>query len=122
MDIRIFESRLLSAVTGLDVSIDELWKAGERIWNIRRAIMVQREDRHRDDDTLFEGMFEEVFRVQSPELISAPLDRKQWEPLKDRYYELRGWDVATGVPGRTKLEELGMKDVADKLQTTGKLG
>ena len=122
MDIRIFESRLLSAITGLDVDVDELWKAGERIWNLRRAIMVLRENRHKDDDTLCPDMFKEVIKVQQPEVLSEPLDRAQWEALKDRYYELRGWDVNTGRPARAKLEELGMKDVADKLQNAGKLG
>ncbi|MEE8373997.1 MAG: aldehyde ferredoxin oxidoreductase N-terminal domain-containing protein [Dehalococcoidia bacterium] len=122
MDVRIFESQLLSAVTGLDVDVDELWKTGERIWNLRRSVMVLREDRHKDDDTLFPGMFEEVFRVQSPELMSEPLDRERWDALKDRYYELRGWNVDTGRPTRAKLVELGMKDVADELQSAGKIG
>jgi aldehyde:ferredoxin oxidoreductase len=122
MDIRIFESRLLSAITGLDWDVDELWKAGERIWNLRRAIMVLRENRHRNDDTLFEDMFKEVIKYQAPELLSAPLDRAKWNSLKDRYYEARGWDVTTGQPGRSKLEELDMKDIADKLQSAGKLG
>jgi aldehyde:ferredoxin oxidoreductase len=122
MDIRIFESRLLSAITGLDVNVDELWKTGERIWNLRRAIMVQRENRHKDDDTLCPEMFEELIKVQQPEILSEPLDRAQWEALKDRYYELRGWNVDNGRPTRAKLEELGMKDVADKLQSADKLG
>jgi aldehyde:ferredoxin oxidoreductase len=121
MDIQIFESKVLSAITGLDMNVDELWKAGERIWNLRRAIMVLRENRHKDDDKLFDGMFDQVFRVQSPELLPEPLDRAQWEPLKDRYYEARGWDVGTGRPSRVKLEELGLKDVADKLQSADKL-
>jgi aldehyde:ferredoxin oxidoreductase len=122
MDIRIFESRLLSAITGLDVNVDELWKTGERIWNLRRAIMVLRENRHKDDDTLCPDMFEELIKVQQPEILPEPLDRVQWEALKDRYYELRGWNVDNGWPTRGKLEELGMKDVADKLQSADKLG
>jgi hypothetical protein len=43
------------------------------------------------------------------------------EPLKDTYYELRGSDVDTGLPARAKLEELGMKDIADKLQCADKI-
>jgi aldehyde:ferredoxin oxidoreductase len=120
MDVRVFESQLLSTTTGLDVNVDELWKAGDRIWNLRRAIMVHREDRHKDDDTLCDDMFREVIKVQSPELLPEPLDRAQWEVLKDRYYELRGWDVDTGRPTGAKLEELGMKDVADRLQSAGR--
>ena len=83
--------------------------------------MVLRENRHRDEDTLNHDMFEgKTGRILSTHL-SEPLDREQWEALKDRYYELRGWDVDTGVPTRSKLEELGMKDVADKLQSAGKV-
>jgi aldehyde:ferredoxin oxidoreductase len=54
--------------------------------------------------------------------LSGPLDKERWETLKDRFYELRGWNVSTGRPARAKLEELGMKDVADKLQSAGKTG
>lgn len=120
MDIRMFESRVLSAITGRDIDVEELWQAGERIWALRRAIMVLREDRRREDDTLSHDWFE---RLTGPwQTLAQPLDMRQWEAVKDRYYELRGWDVATGWPARAKLEELGMKDVADKLQSTGKLG
>jgi aldehyde:ferredoxin oxidoreductase len=117
MDIRVFESRFLSAVTGIDYSVDALWEAGERIFNLRRAIMALREDRHRDDDTLNHLWFEGGVGG-----LSEPLDRERWEALKDRFYELRGWSVDTGRPTRAKLEALGMKDVADKLESAGKIG
>jgi len=122
MDIRIFESRCLSAVTGIDVDVERLWEAGERIWNLRRAISVLREDRHKDDDTLCDDMFKEVIKVHAPEKISEPLERDKWDALKDRYYRLRGWHVETGRPGREVLESLDLKGVADTLETEGKLG
>jgi aldehyde:ferredoxin oxidoreductase len=118
MDIRIFESRLLSAVTGLDVDVDALWETGERIYNLRRAVMVLRENRHRDDDTLATVWFEQVISGG----LSEPLDMEKWEALKDSFYKLRGWNVNTGRPARGRLEALGMKDVADKLESAGKLG
>jgi aldehyde:ferredoxin oxidoreductase len=120
MDIRIFESRVLSATTGIDYDVGRLWEAGERIWNLRRAIMVLRENRHRDEDTISNIWFEEVLKLR--ERLSEPLDRERWETLKNRYYELRGWDVAHGWPTRAKLEELGMKAVADELTDAGRIG
>ena len=45
----------------------------------------------------------------------------KFEALKDRFYKLRGWNVNTGWPTRTKLEELGLKDVADELASIGRL-
>jgi aldehyde:ferredoxin oxidoreductase len=35
--------------------------------------------------------------------------------MLDEYYTARGWDVATGTPGREKLVELGLEYVHDAL-------
>jgi aldehyde:ferredoxin oxidoreductase len=124
MDLRIFESSLLSAMTGLDVDVDKLAMAGERIWNLRRAIMVKRENRTRENDTLNEPYFKKAITCPTGSatgLVNGPIDKAKFEALKDRYYELRGWDVNTGWPTRAKLEELGLKDVADELAGMGKL-
>jgi aldehyde:ferredoxin oxidoreductase len=121
MDVRIFESRLLSAVTGMDTSAEELWEAGERIWNLRRAVMVLREDRQRADDTLNHHWFERIVGA-GDEVLPEPLDRALWEDVKDRYYELRGWNVSNGRPSRAKLEQLGMGEVANTLESAGRLG
>jgi aldehyde:ferredoxin oxidoreductase len=124
MDLRIFESRLLSAVTGFDMDVGKMAKAGERIWNLRRSIMVKRENRTRESDTLNEPYFKKAIKClagTATGLVNGPIDKAKFEALKDRYYELRGWDVNTGWPTRAKLEELGLKDVADELASIGKL-
>jgi len=124
MDLRIFESQLLSAVTGLDMDVDKIAKAGERIWNLYRAIMVKRENRTREDDTLNEPYFKKAIKCHmgsATGLVNGPIDKAEFEALKDRYYELRGWDVNTGWPTRAKLEELGLEDVANELASIGKL-
>ncbi len=120
MDIRIFESQILAAVTGLDLTPDELWETGERIWTLRRAVMILREDRTRADDTLNHVWFERL--ASGGQVLAAPIDTTEWEALKDRYYELLGCNVNNGWPTRARLEKLGMKDVADSLQSAGRLG
>jgi aldehyde:ferredoxin oxidoreductase len=50
------------------------------------------------------------------------LDRTKFQSLLDSYYELSGWNPANGWPTRPRLEELGLADVADELETIGKLG
>jgi len=37
------------------------------------------------------------------------IDRNEFEKMKDEYYQLRGWDVPTGLQTRKKLEELGLE-------------
>jgi aldehyde:ferredoxin oxidoreductase len=113
MDIQIFESKILSAATGIDYDVARLWESGERIWNLRRAIMVLRENRERKADTISQVWFERT--VGGSSALAAPLDKKQWDNLITRYYQLRGWDPKNGRPMRAKLESLGMKNVADKL-------
>lgn len=120
MDIRIFESAILSAVTGIDYSVEKLWEAGERIINLRRAIAVSRENRTREQDTLSPIWFERP--VGPDEALGAPLDKTKWEALKDRFFSLRGWNKTTGRPTKAKLEQLGMKGVADRLEKEGRLG
>lgn len=121
MDVRIFESRLLSAVTGVETSPDELWEAGERIWNLRRAVMVLRENRLRQDDTLNHFWFEQIVGA-GEEVLPEPLDNAQWEAVKTRYYLLRGWNPSNGRPTRVKLEHLDMSEVADTLEAAGRIG
>jgi hypothetical protein len=36
----------------------------------------------------------------------------------DKYYELSGWNEKTGIPERSKLEQLKLADVADVLEYT----
>jgi aldehyde:ferredoxin oxidoreductase len=44
-----------------------------------------------------------------------------WNDLVDLYYEQRGWDKETGWPTRETYEKFGLKEVADELESLGKL-
>ena len=120
MDIRIFESKIFEAVTGIDMEPEKLWETGERILTLRRAVMILRENRRRDDDTLSHVWFEQTPR--GGQVLDKPIDTQEWEALKDRYYGLLGYNVDNGWPTRARLEQLGMNGVADKLESAGKLG
>ena len=105
-------SKLLSACTGYDVSEQELDLAGERIWNQLRAIDVRNHGRNREiDESTIDGF---MYPAKDDGVM---LDRERFLPLLSKYYELSGWDTATGWPTRAKLEELGMGDVADGLES-----
>jgi aldehyde:ferredoxin oxidoreductase len=120
MDIRIFEASILSAVTGIDYSVNKLWEAGDRIYTLRRAVAVLCENRTRAQDDLSPVWFERP--AGGTQSLAAPLDRTKWEALKDRFYMARGWNPVNARPRRPKLEQLGMKTIADKLESVGKLG
>jgi aldehyde:ferredoxin oxidoreductase len=50
------------------------------------------------------------------------LDRAKCEDFKTSFYNLEGWDAASGWPTRATLEALNLKSVADLLESKGKLG
>ncbi|MBT4513205.1 MAG: hypothetical protein HOC20_13480 [Chloroflexi bacterium] len=47
------------------------------------------------------------------------IDKHQFERMKDEFYGLRGWDIATGFQSRQKVTDLRLKDVAQKLSRNG---
>ena len=110
------ESRLISAVTGWDISEQELNKAGERLFNLLRAIVI-RDIGKKNIRNVHDILPEHVFKNQTPVTNSPPLNREKFENLKTLYYQLRGWNPETGIPEENKLVELGLKDVANKLKT-----
>ena len=130
------ESKLLSAVTGRDVDEQGLYRMGERVFNLQRAIHVREGHRGRDFDTLPDSSFDQplgsdfmnpdcLVPGKDGEVISrkgAVIDMEEFERMKDEYYQLRRWDVPTGFQTRAVLEELGLKDVADDLQQRDLIG
>jgi aldehyde:ferredoxin oxidoreductase len=106
------ESKLLSSAIGKEVSMAELDKIGERIFNLERAIEV-RYGRTRAEDERMIPYYEQ------PDDKGIILEREKYLRLMDEYYRLRGWDPKTGKPTREKLEELGLKDVAQELEAGG---
>jgi aldehyde:ferredoxin oxidoreductase len=89
--------------------------AGERIVNLQRAYNI-REGLSRKDDKL-PGRFTEEPSPDGP----CRGQKVKLETMLNEYYTTRGWDVKTGLIPREKLEQLGLKYVADDLEKMGKL-
>jgi aldehyde:ferredoxin oxidoreductase len=88
-------AEMLSSATGVDYSIEEFLKCGERIWNLERLFNI-RAGFTRKDDTLPERFFG-----------SGGIDRAEFDKALDEYYHFRGWSNE-GVPAEEKLRELGL--------------
>jgi hypothetical protein len=110
-------AKLLSASTGVETGEAELDRAGERIWNLLRAIDVRYFDRSRaiDESTLDAFMF-------PGKDDGVMLNRDRFLKLLDAYYKQSGWDQEQGWPTRSRLEALGLGEVADGLERVGRLG
>jgi len=96
---------LMRAVTGWDMTIADMQRIGERRLNMLRLFNA-REGVGRERDTLPRRLFEEALKGGSSDGVS--ISRDEFEAALNNYYELAGWDTATGKPTRSRLEELGL--------------
>lgn len=129
------EGQIFSAVTGRELDEQDLMDIGERVYNLQRAIFTREGRRGRDDDAIEDFNFDKPLRSDwgnaeclSPGKNGEPfprvgltIDRDGFEHMKDEFYSVRGWDVPTGFQTRSKLEELGLSDIADWLEGEGHL-
>lgn len=129
------ESRILSAVTGMNMDEEGYYRTGERVFNLQRAIQGREEHIGRKDDTLNEYNFTEglvteegFFELFNPDcmlpgpggnLISRKgmvVERDKFEKMMDEYYLLRGWDAKTGLQKKQKLESLSLSEIIPELE------
>lgn len=99
-------TNLLANATGWQIGVDDFRKSGERIYNLMRAFCV-REGIDRHQDTLPGRLLEDPLPGGPAE--GMVIERDSLEKMKDAYYEMRGWDLATGIPTPQKLSELGLE-------------
>jgi aldehyde:ferredoxin oxidoreductase len=102
----------MRAVTGWDLTFDELLETGERIANIRCAFNIR------------EGLNSLEFKVPDRALGIPPQKEGPLagitvdEGTMDRDYLIAmDWDLKTAKPSQQKLLELGLDDVARELWT-----
>jgi aldehyde:ferredoxin oxidoreductase len=104
---------LMTAITGMPFTPEEVEKVGERLNNLAKAFNI-REGFTRADDTLPERLMTEPLTAGASK--GQMISREDLDTMLDEYYAERGWDVKTGTPTRAKLTELGLEYVADALE------
>ncbi len=108
-------AKILRLATGMSVDADGMRKIGERIVNLQRAFNI-REGISRKDDVLPDRFTE----TPAPEGADKG-HIVELEKMLEEYYDLRGWDVKTGLIPKKKLYELGLGYVADELERIKKV-
>ena len=132
---QVTETEIFSAITGKDIDEAELFKMGERNFNLQRAVLLRQGWSGREGDRIMEHFH--TFPLQKNELffdaeclapgrdgeifskVGAVIERDKFEEMKTEYYEHRGWDAKTGYPTEVKLQELELDDVAKDLKKRG---
>ena len=99
---------LINAGCGLDWKLEDVFKAGERGWNLKRAIN-NRLGLRRENDKLPKTLLEPLPDGGSEGFVI------DFQSMLKAYYLARDWDWETGFPTREKLESLELEWVADDL-------
>jgi aldehyde:ferredoxin oxidoreductase len=132
------EPWFFNIVTGKRLSFLDGIEMGRKIWNLDHAIWTL-QGRHRDmvhfADYVYTKPASPVLRSKRHllpgrkngkwtyfEALGRYMDKDKFEGFKTRFYELEGWDTATGYPTRTTLESLGLGYVAVELERKDRLG
>ncbi|GAB4556605.1 MAG: aldehyde ferredoxin oxidoreductase family protein [Anaerolineales bacterium] len=104
-------AEMVSAVTGWDVTVDELVKVGERRLNLMRVFNA-REGFDRKQDKLPKKFFK-ALQGEGP-TAGIALTHEEIEFALDEYYKLAGW-TKDGKPTREQLQKLDLAWVGELL-------
>jgi len=110
---------LFASTTGMNLSLEELYKAGERLRAIQRAYNARLGIRRKDDippDYFFENPVKEGPFLPPSDFV---LDRKAYDNILTKFYQLYGYDPKTGIPTRKTLVKLDLQEIADDLADRG---
>ncbi|MEM2454541.1 MAG: aldehyde ferredoxin oxidoreductase C-terminal domain-containing protein, partial [Candidatus Bathyarchaeia archaeon] len=95
---------LYALVTGMTISLEELLKAGERIYTLKRMYNV-RCGVTRKDDTLPYRIMNEGLKEGGT--LGNTVSQEDLKVMLDEYYAARGWDE-NGIPENETLKNLGL--------------
>lgn len=106
--------RYFKAATGVDITLDEFWELGDRIYALIRAFWVREygDAWGRQMDYPPKRWFDEPTTQGS--LAGSSLDREKYDGLLQVYYDKRGWDDR-GIPTEATMEKLGLSSEAAEL-------
>ncbi len=112
-------TELISSAMGIEISENELMMIGRRGINLEKAFNTIHTAFDRKDDYPPRRYIEEP--IKSGPCAGARCEREKWGHLLDRFYIMNGWDRETGWQTQRCLTELDMEDVAQRLETVGRL-
>ena len=99
-------ARMFQTGVGWDMDVEEIMKAGERIWNLQRIYNLREGEKRKD--AVYPKRFYKEKLPEGP-AKGMVIDKKTVNQMLDDYYEARGWDRKKGIPSREKIQELGLE-------------
>lgn len=125
------EAKFYKAVTGEDVTTEDLYKAGARIMTLQRANTVRGmrdasgtmgcNDMRNVHDKITEWVFTKDPDIQPFSEGTDKMERDDFQKALTMVYQKFGWDENLGCPTAACLDDYGMDDVKEELSELGLL-
>ncbi len=129
------EAEVLRAAIGGDWNEESLAELGSRVFQLQRAILLREGQRPLIDDVLPAEWHDVPLdgHVADPDCLvpgpggetvsrlGAKIDMDDYLPARDEFYTLRGWDARSGLQVGSRLEAMGLGDIAADLAGRGLL-
>ncbi|MCI8469427.1 MAG: aldehyde ferredoxin oxidoreductase, partial [Eggerthellaceae bacterium] len=125
------EAKFFKAVTGEDVTTEQLYEAGAKIMTLQRANTVRgmtkadgsygNNNLRADHDVITEWVFTKDPDKQPFTQGTDKMERSDFQTALTMVYEKFGWDSDLGCPTAECLDAYGMADVKEELSGLGLL-
>lgn len=102
-------ARMVSEVTGLMITEEEMKDVGRRIYTLERLFNI-REGASRKDDYLPERFYKEPTPIGQEINRGKVIEREKYDMMLDEYYDYHGWD-REGNPTPETLKKLGLENI-----------
>ena len=112
------EAKFYTAVTGEEMTRDELYKRAASVMTLQRANTVRgmgTTDMRNEHDTITEWVFTKDPDIQPFTAGTDKMEREDFQTALGMVYKEFGWDEKTGAPTAACLDDYGMGDVKDEL-------
>ena len=127
------EPRFWNAITGQNKTFADTMEMGHKIFTLDRAIW-NLQGRTKEMEVFPDYIYNRAGGGSEQPIVNdegkwvydrcsgRQHDRAKFEDFKTRFYKFEGWNPDNSYPTRATLEKMGMKHVADVMQSKGKLG
>lgn len=106
-------AELLKYSTGMEITAEKLRERMMALLDLEKVFNYCHAGFDRKDDQPRERLFAEA--AKSGPVKGAVLDHEKWDKMLDHYYEIHGWDIATGIPTEETLRKHGLEDLIPDL-------
>ncbi|MDO5044340.1 MAG: aldehyde ferredoxin oxidoreductase [Coriobacteriia bacterium] len=118
------EAKFFKAVTGVDYTIEELYKIGGRIMTLQRANTIRgmgSTDMRNEHDVMTMWPYDKDPEIAPFTPGTDKMEREDFQRALTLLYKEFHWDEETGALTRESLEYYDLGDVADELEQLGLL-